>query len=63
MPATPGHCAACGHTETTEDPLVTPTRSTFMGVPLKNPIHRSHFKNPASGFYGEPYKEQAGDPK
>jgi hypothetical protein len=44
-------CAACGHPETGRDPLVLACDGYR--------VHVSHMIDPASGYYGEPFTDEA----
>jgi hypothetical protein len=44
-------CCACGHLPADGDPLVISSGGSR--------IHRSHFTDESSGFYGEPFAEES----
>lgn len=42
-------CCACGHDKTGTDPLVISEEGWR--------VHQSHYTDPATGFYGRPYRK------
>lgn len=42
-------CGACGHPKSETDPLVISEEGWR--------VHHSHYTDPATGFYGRPYKQ------
>ncbi len=42
-------CAACGHDSTANNPLVVDVTDGMR-------VHRSHFDDPRSGYYGEAFR-------